>query len=139
MTEESALKCIFHQGIGQVSKALSVPRRDVYMWRVIYRDGTYTDEFDEARPDGRGWREREDKPVAEIQLLAHDRDGHQMLIPIDASPVFFRRRSIELNPNVDMQIHRTTHCIGWKYGEQAAYLFVLPNGSTLLTSDLQAV
>lgn len=139
MAEE--LACIFNQGVatGQVSHALSVLRRDAYQWRVIYQDGTVTDEYDDIRPDGRGWAERENKPVAEIHLMANDCSEHQMSIPSGVTPVFFRRRSIELDPNSSSQTHRTVHCIGWRHGEQATYLFILPNGSTLLTGDFQAV
>ena len=114
-------------------------RRDAYQWRVVYQDDTVIDEYDDIRPDGRGWAEREEKPVAEIHLMANGCSEHQMSIPTGTMPVFFRRRSIELDPNVDTQTHRTAHCIGWQHGEQAAYLFVLPNGSTLLTSDFQAI
>jgi len=29
--------------------------QDIYKWVVVYQDGTFTEEFDDARPDGRGF------------------------------------------------------------------------------------
>jgi hypothetical protein len=108
---------------------------DLYQWRVIFHDGTSTTEYDDARPDGRGFAEREDKPVKALLLDDH----YSVSIPAGAAPVFFRRRTIEMHEE-GQRIGSVTHCIGWKRDESAAvYLFVFEDGSTLLTDDVQAV
>lgn len=114
--------------------------KDVYTWRVTYQDGTATDEFDESRPDGRGFAEREDKPVQTITLARGEVEVQSMSIPEGAESVFFRRRFILFDPNTNEQtLRHTVHCIGWKRGEEASYLFVYNDGTTFLTDDLQAV
>jgi hypothetical protein len=117
--------------------------QDRYTWLVTYSDGTNTEEFDDARPDGRGWAEIEqDKSVKSIALLPtipFDDVAHTVLIPDGATPIFFRRRTIALDGSGSEQERTTAHCIGWKREEQAVYLFVFPDGSTLLSDDLQAV
>lgn len=116
--------------------------QDVYTWRIKYDDGTFTNEYDESRPDGRGFAEREEKPVRSVQLL---RTGtaeveQWFAVPEGAEPVFFRRRSVTFNPLTGAQeSQNTVHCIGCKQDERALYLFVFDNGETLLTSELQAV
>jgi hypothetical protein len=66
--------------------------------------------------------------------------SHRVDVPAGATPIFFRRRSVEINPLQGETGNRTTtHCIGWKRGDEAVYLFVFDDGSTLLTNDLQAV
>ena len=66
--------------------------------------------------------------------------GHRVDIPKGAQAIFFRRRSIEINPLSGQESNRpTTHCIGWKNEESAVYLFVFQDGSTLLSNDLQAI
>ncbi len=44
-----------------------------------------------------------------------------------------------LNLETSEETHKTAHCIGWKRGDEAIYLFVLSDGSTLLTDNLQAI
>jgi hypothetical protein len=108
---------------------------DVYKWCATYRDGTQIPEYDESRPDGRGFAEVNASQVATLELSS----AHKVAIPHGATPVFFRRRRMELNPGDDSAVSRgTTHCIGWEQGESACYLFVHEDGSTLLTNDLQA-
>jgi len=64
---------------------------------------------------------------------------HEVQVPPRAQGVFFRRRSVVLNFEDDSVVNRKpAHCIGWKLGEQAVYLFVRGNGTTLLSSELQA-
>lgn len=110
--------------------------KDAYMWRVTYQNGTQIPEYDESRPEGRGFAEIDG---SQIRILGLD-PGHHVIIPECAMPVFFRRRRMELNPNNDEEENlSTTHCIGWKSEKSACYLFVFGDGSTLLTDDLQAV
>jgi len=109
---------------------------DVYKWRAIYHDGTQIPEYDESRPDGRGFAEADASQVATLELSS----DHKVAIPHGATPVFFRRRRMELNPSNDNVVSNTTlHCIGWRQEESACYLFVSEDGSTFLTNDLQAV
>lgn len=132
--------------------------KDSYSWLVTYTDGTQIFEYDEERPDGRGFAEREEKPVHTLTLMATDRPWQHMFVPKGAEPVFFRRRYIDVSPTeeevaasqqgifteaifarINAAPRTTVHCIGWKQGEQAEYLFVFADGSTLLSDDLQAV
>jgi hypothetical protein len=116
--------------------------KDVYTWQATYRDGTSINEYDDARPDGRGWAEREAKEVATI-TLARVSDGtavQSIDVPEGAEPVFFRRRSLTFGPTDESARKGTlAHCIGWKRNDEAVYLFVFDDGSTLRTPDLQAV
>lgn len=115
---------------------------DVYTWQVLYTDDTSTSEYDETRPDGRGWAEREAKEVTTI-TLARVADGtvvQSIDIPEGAEPVFFRRRTLTISLTDDSRQQGTlAHCIGWKSEQEAVYLFVFDDGSTLRSSDLQAV
>ncbi len=114
---------------------------DVLTWAVAYADDTVLHEFDEGRPDGRGWAEIGEKPVKIVMLAtAEVNQVYRVAIPAGATPVFFRRRAIAFNLTGDQQTNLpVTHCIGWKSDEDAAYLFVFENGETLLTNELQAV
>lgn len=114
--------------------------KDVYEWCVVYQDGTALHEYD--HPDGYDWKDIGDKPIKEVWLLHPDLTnyGHHVAIPEGTTPICFRRRYITINLNgEDAQPHKTVHCIGWKRDEQACYLFVFENGSTLMTNDLQAI
>ena len=119
--------------------------QDIYPWLVTYEDGTTTAEYDAVRTDGRGWAEIETKPITSLALVALDgRVAHVVhLNPTFEAPVFFRRRQIALDGSGNEQGRVTTHCIGWKstvpFEQSAVYLFVFPDGTTLLTDDLQAV
>lgn len=117
--------------------------KDVYTWRVTYADGTTTNEFDESRPDGRGWAEKENKPVQTITLVRVS-DGAEVQsidVPEGTEPVFFRRRCLVFGPTDEYTRQQGTlaHCIGWKRGDEATYLFVFDDGSIFRSSDLQAV
>lgn len=126
--------------IGQPAVQQAIYRQDAYQWHVTYVDGTSTSEYDDARPDGRGWAEREATPVRAITLTRREQAGEtvSILIPDGVTPIFFRRRSIALQPGMQTPLP-TVHCIGWKREDDAVYLFIGEDGSTLLTDDLQAV
>lgn len=115
--------------------------KDAYTWRITYHDGRQVSEFDDERPDGRGFAEIDSLQVKRLRLLLPSGiPAHVVSIPDSATPVFFRRRTISINPNNDTASNRPVkHCIGWEKDEQAAYLFVFDDGSTLLTTDKQAV
>ena len=119
----------------------TIQTRDVLMWRVVLTDDTHIQEYDEARPDGRGFLEVEQARIKSVELLGMTPEQYRCVdVPEDATPVFFRRRAISYNSEADTQTPQgTTHCIGWKHGESGVYLFVFEDGHTLLTSDLQAV
>ena len=121
---------------------MQIIQKDVYMWSVAYRDGTFTHEYDDARPDGRGFAEREEKPVQTITLARVEDKAKvtSVAVPEGAEPLFFRRRARLINSNTgDTLQSGTTHCVGWKCGDEVAYLFVFDDGTTLLTKNLQAV
>lgn len=124
--------------------------KDVYTWHVTYRDGSQIHEFD--RPEGRGFVEVGEKPVRVVEItpvevgedfapeLLAGRRPYRMPIPDGATPIFFRRRSIIIHIESDqMHMQSAIHCIGWKLGEKARYLFIRPDHTTVLTDDLQAV
>ena len=114
--------------------------QDIYTWSALCANGDVLCEYD--RPEGRGFAEVASLPLAGILLLPLQGvvPSYRVDIPRGAQPVFFRRRSITLSPLAgEREPHPTVHCIGWKRGNEATYLFVLDDGSTLLTSDLQAV
>lgn len=136
--------------------------QELYTWGVTYSDGTTMHEYDNA--EGRGFAEIGEKPVKSLEIQPQ-RDrvlaAYRMDIPDGATPVFFRRRFISLGPErlaplievlagnkapnselfeqVVASPTQTVHCIGWKCGEEALYRFVFENGSSLDSSDLQAV
>ncbi len=115
--------------------------KDVYTWGAIYTDRPSVTEY--GRVEGRGFAEVESTRARRLVLLNASNPhlaSHSVDVPPGAIPVFFRRRSIELDPLAgEEQSRRTVHCIGWKRDKQAVYLFVFDDGSTLLTDDLQAV
>lgn len=108
---------------------------ETYAWYVIYDDETGFHEFDVS-----SFAAVDPARVKTLMLLQGTEVRHRVEIPASAQAVFFRRRSIEINPlSQDTSDHTTTHCIGWKRGDEATYLFVFDDGSTLLSNDLQAV
>lgn len=117
-----------------------VPTRpEAYTWSAVYDDDTAISEYD--REEGRGFAEVDQTRVKTLLLFPQaGGDPYIMDIPEGAQPVFFRRRSIEINLVAGESSPRPTkHCIGWKRGDEATYLFILEDGSTSLTNDLQAV
>lgn len=113
---------------------------DVYTWRVLYQDGTQIPEFDESRPDGRGFAEVDSSQVVALELLQDQEIAHRASILAHATPVFVRRRRIVVNPEDESIVNcSTVHCIGWNRGEDTSYLFIFEDGSTLLSSDFMAV
>ncbi len=105
---------------------------DVYTWRAVYIDGTSIDENEENSFTNDVNKEN----VASLFLLPL----HRVDVPNGCHPIFFRRRSVEINPmNGEENGRPTVHCIGWKRGDEGTYLFVFDDGSAFLTNDLQAV
>jgi hypothetical protein len=121
---------------------MAIHRNDAYTWCAIYQDGTTIQEFDETNSVGRGFAEVDSAQVKALELQPVDGQhlpSRHVALPAGATPVFFRRRKIELDPNSNEQMRSTVHCIGWKRDDQAVYLFIHDDGSVLLTSDIQAV
>lgn len=116
---------------------------DAYTWSVVHQDGTETPEFDDVRPDGRGFAEIDIATAMTLELLPREQwsQAHVVHIPPGAVPVFFRRRTvtITLNNGGEATPEPTVHCIGWQRDADAVYLFVFDDDSTLLSTDLQAV
>lgn len=111
--------------------------QEAYAWCVIYDDEQYT------TVDERGVQNFAEVDQSHVKSLAlfslQGEAAHRVLIPTGATPIFFRRRSVELSPDGASSPRPTVHCIGWKHGDEAMYLFVFEDGSTLLSDDLQAV
>lgn len=106
---------------------------DIYSWRVTYHDDTEITE-DQAG----GFANVDQARVKAVELRpGWGDDLHRVEVPDGAVPVFFRRRQIVVSPE-GLTPGSITHCIGWKRGDEAVYLFVQSDGSTLLTNDLQA-
>jgi hypothetical protein len=125
---------------------LSVPlSQDAYTWQVFYEDGAAVREHDEA--EGVSWSEATRKTVSEIALCSASSGReirHIVQVPEGAIPVFFRRRSLMIDPMAtegDGKYQATAHCIGWKREEtgEEVYQFILEHGASILTSDLQAI
>jgi hypothetical protein len=112
--------------------------QDVYTWCIVYQDDVLLHEDDAGQGFASIQQERQVKMLTLLPLQGGK--PHYVDIPQGATPVFFRRRSIEINPLQGESTPRpTTHCIGWKRGDEATYLFVFDDGSTLLTDNLQAI
>src|SRR5882672_1854735 len=93
---------------------------DVYQWCVVYRNDVLLHEEDATQ----GFASVKQEQVKLLSLLSlAGVPSHHVAIPSCATPVFFRRRSIELNPNTNEEAYKTVHCIGWKRGDEATYLF----------------
>lgn len=104
---------------------------DTYRWSAIYNDNTILDERDTKQ----GFASVDQSRIKNLMLFSPKGSIGNVVIPEGAEAVFFRRRSIEPNKGN----RSTVHCIGWKNESSAVYLFVFDDGSTLLTTDLQAV
>ena len=116
--------------------------QDAYRWRVMYDGGETVGEFD--RPDGLGFGEVDRARIRGMILEPVDegaRPAHILIVPDGAQAVFFRRRAILGVTEGEQTLVGLAHCIGWRRpgtGEEV-YHFVLEDGRSLLTSDLQAI
>ena len=113
------------------------PLRDIYTWRAVYEDGETCVQENEENSFA-----DVDKTRAKTILLLSlfDDSSYRVDVPEGAIPVFFRRRSIRINPiSGENNFSATAHCIGWKRNKEAEYHFVMGDGSVLITSDFQAV
>lgn len=110
---------------------------EAYTWGVVYKDDTILDEKDAQQ----GFGSVEQSRIERVFLFANNLERvHSVLVPDGAQGVFFRRRSVSINPTGGEQSVATVHCIGWQRDEaHGVYLFIAEDGKTLLTSNLQAV
>lgn len=121
----------------QSTMEVSVNVQDIYSWHATYSDGTHLDEEHAAG----GFASVDQERCTALTLLYMGLvPVHTVHIPAGAKPVFFRRRRVAVNVlSETSKPQPTTHCIGWKHSEEdAVYLFVFADGTTLLTNDLQA-
>lgn len=121
----------------QATMEVSIDVQDIYSWRATYSDGEH---LDEEHAVG-GFASVDQERCTALTLLYQGVvPVHVVHIPAGAKPVFFRRRRIAVNIFSEAsEPHPTAHCIGWKRSEEdAVYLFVFEDGSTLLSNDLQA-
>ena len=109
---------------------------DNYTWRASYGDNDHLDEADAAT----GFSSVDQSRLKHLHLLNVEGAAlHVVAIPGGAQAVFFRRRQVVVNFTENGHGPRgPVHCIGWKKDEEAVYLFIFEDGSTLLTDDLQA-
>jgi hypothetical protein len=110
---------------------------EAYTWRAVYGERSYHQETAENC-----FADVDQSRVIALLLIPLQEGGiaHMVSIPHGAQAVFFRRRRMAINPlSGDGHDQPTVHCIGWKSDESEAYLFVRLDGSTLLSSDLQAI
>ena len=114
--------------------------KDAFTWHFTYHNGIQVPEFDQSRPDGRALADVDMSQVKQLDLDTSDMLGkHSVVIPDGANPVFLRRRPFVIDSNTGDQTKTTIHCIGWKSEKSECYLFIFEDGSTLLTSDFNAV
>jgi hypothetical protein len=110
---------------------ITKPTTDAHIWSVTYHDGHKVAEHELPN-----FATAVD--IGTIKRL--DLSGvHYVDVPDGAEPVFLRRRCMAVDPNTDRAALSTVHCIGWKSKSDECYLFVREDGSTLLTSDFQAM
>jgi hypothetical protein len=111
---------------------------ELYTWCAVYSDDCTSLQEDEKN----NFDCVDQTKIKALLLLPLQEHGveHRVDIPCGAQSVFFRRRRLVINP-MDGQENKLQpiHCIGWKHGDNAVYLFVLWDNTTLLTNDLQAV
>lgn len=115
--------------------------KEAYTWCATLHDGTQVPEYDESRPDGRGFGEVDKSQIKHLHLLLPSGvHAHVATIPDGAEPVFLRRGKIEISLSTEKEVGRVRiHCIGWKKEDGGSYLFVFEDGSSLLSSDFYAV
>jgi hypothetical protein len=116
---------------------VETPLKDVYTWRVVYEDGKtcINENEDNSFADVDKMRA---KTIILLSLL--DESSYRVDVPDGATVVFFRRRSVRINPiSGESNFSATVHCVGWKNDEEAEYHFVFGDGSALVTSDFQAI
>lgn len=120
----------------QATKEVSVKIQDIYSWRASYGGTKHLDEENAAG----GFSSVDQERCTDLTLLYMGLvPVHTVHIPQGAKPVFFRRRRIAINATDETgKPQAAVHCIGWKRSEEdAVYLFVFADGTTLLTNDLQ--
>jgi hypothetical protein len=125
-----------------VDRAICSQCRDLWSWMVVYRDGSAVYECQGESAPHAAWKDVNDRLVAGLALIPRQAGLQQVVVhvPEGAVPVLFRRRQIELNMASGEQTGRQTiHCLGWEGFHNASYVFIFQDGSTLLTSDRNAV
>lgn len=115
--------------------------KDTFTWHFTYHNGIQVPEFDQSRPDGRALADVDVSQVKQLDLDTSDMLGkHSVVIPDGVRPVFLRRRCRIVNIVTEQDAAGpVVHCIGWKSEKSECYLFIFEDGSTLLTSDFNAV
>lgn len=112
--------------------------KEAYTWCVTYEDGSRLFERETRESFSSVVTQQR---VMELRLLrASGLARHVVTIPEGALPVFFRRGRVSFNFVENSTSHLPiVHCVGWKRGDDAVYLFVKEDEEILLTTDLQAV
>lgn len=120
---------------------MAIHTNHAYIWSVTYHDGSQIHEFDDPNSTGRSFAEVDSNRARLLELQPNTEQARRqsVLVPLGALPIFFRRGRTEIKFESGAAEHTTIHCIGWKRDDQAVYLFVFADGSTLLTNDPQVV
>ena len=107
--------------------------QDALTWLVVYADGTRLAEY-AADGTEHGWGEVGSAQVRAVCLMYADgATPFVVAIPPGRSPVFFRRRSIEVALEDGSEVRRTSAtCLGWD--GDGAYLWIYEDGSVALTT-----
>ncbi len=116
---------------------------DSWFWAAHYKDGTHLCEIDSK---GRhAFAEVDQSKLSEFVLIPH-KEGlsvHKLKISPTMRPIFFRRRTITVDPNtMEEKGRECVHCLGWQTtigrGKSkrniSTYNFIFDDG-TVLTSD----
>lgn len=112
-----------------------------YIWCVYYMDGSIVTECpgNGAEHWGFGVVDKTRVAALEWQPLVADRAPVRMIIPGDTTPTLFRRRLVQLfTPDGPARLP-SIHALGWQSKAGDVYLFVLPDGVVLATTELNAV
>ena len=121
-------------------------KADTWLWRAVYADGSYLDEYDDDAPDGRGWQSALAYGVARATRLAQvllipQRDGlrtHVVSVTTDATSVrFFRRRRLTVSMETGETVGEADPITAIELA--GVYTFLFADGSVVVADDLNAV
>jgi len=110
-------------------------------WVIQYDDGS---SMQECSGDCTNHYSYADIRVNEVSILSWafpDARDVNVLVPPDSIPVMFRRQAKEVDPSGQMirTLTDTIYGLGYESSTGNSYLFILPNGSVVLSNNKNAV
>jgi len=116
---------------------------DQYTWRVVYYDGSTLDECPMDGGPHRGFAEVDKSRIAGLEWIPRT-DGlalFSLIVPPGATGELFRRHLIQVFSFDPVAPNRLPpiYGLGWAGSLGQAYLFRLPDGSIIVSSDKNAV